>query len=131
MRSLFIVLTACCCVPQAAAVNKCVNDQGDAITYTEAPCTAEAQRVNSSENTVRRQEVDKQRMLNEQVQSQHRARQLQRDHDEQYNHAVRVRTLAEAEERSRAARNGEVGPIVPRTPVVQNPGVSSPNWYSR
>lgn len=130
MRRLFVVLAAACCLPPAAAFNKCINDAGDAVTYTDAPCTAESQPANARENTVKREPVDRQRFTNAQAEAYRRAWDLQQDHARQHDHAVQMRNRAEAEERERAARNSTVGPIVPRTDLYANPIVGGP-WYPR
>jgi preprotein translocase subunit Sec63 len=121
LRSLTIALVALVCVQQAAAINKCVSDEGDVITYSDAPCAAESQPVDVRDNTVMREAADKKRLQDAQAQSRQRAAELQRDHDSQYNHAVSVRDAADTAERALAARNAQVGTIVPRAAIATNP----------
>jgi hypothetical protein len=134
MRSLFIVLAAVCCIPHAWAVNKCVSDEGDAVTYTDAPCATESQPMNASRNSVDLTPADKQRFQDAQNQSWQRTREVQRHHAAQAEHAARVQRAAAAEDWARTVRNNQVGPIVPRTATTTNPvapGPMAPTWYAR
>ncbi|TWO70339.1 hypothetical protein FN976_15230 [Caenimonas sedimenti] len=134
MRSLFIAFAAACFIPHAWAVNKCVSDEGDAVTYTDAPCATEAQPVNASRNSVDLTPADKQRLRNAQHQSRERTREVQRHHTAQAEHAARVQRAAAAEDWARSARNNQVQPIVPRAATVTNPvapGPTAPAGYAR
>lgn len=135
MRTLLVALAACCCAHHAAAVNKCLNAEGDKVTYSDAPCREEGQPVNATENTIVRDPNDRRREQEGARQSQQQAQDLQRQHRSQYEHALRIRAAAEAEERERERRNQGVQPIVPRTQTTINPvapGMTTPpNWYPR